>query len=198
MLGSVAATVDNLESDGSVCYRGLLLGSGWQGETSSDGAQPAPRAAGSSSRPSASSCPAPRGALHDVWYRSCDSARAGSAGRAPASPPVESGASGLHRRSGRPCAAGLAPLARPGGGLPPPARRVLQGHVAERGWLPAVGGGEDVGTTGRGLAPQAVRASLEGRAGSPCRGPRGRHRLAGRRLRPSYAGTVGQVAPSRP
>ena len=39
VLGSVAATVDNLESDGSVCYRGLLLGSGWQGETSSDGAQ---------------------------------------------------------------------------------------------------------------------------------------------------------------
>ena len=39
VLGSVAATVDNLESDGSVSYRGLLLGSGWQGEPSSDGAQ---------------------------------------------------------------------------------------------------------------------------------------------------------------
>lgn len=45
MLGSVAATVDSLESDGSVCYRGLLLGSGWQGETSSGRRSSAPRAA---------------------------------------------------------------------------------------------------------------------------------------------------------
>ena len=39
VLGSVAAAVDNLESDGSVCYRGLLLGSGWQGAPNYDGAQ---------------------------------------------------------------------------------------------------------------------------------------------------------------
>lgn len=81
VLGSVAAVVDNLESDGSVCYRGLLLGS------SGGGLQL------KAVRFELSGGLAER---YDVWYRSCDSAR-GWLGWASAGEPsgVESGASGL-------------------------------------------------------------------------------------------------------
>ena len=57
VLGSVAAVVDNLESDGSVCYRGLLLGS------SGGGLQL------KAVRFELSGGLAER---YDVWYRSCD------------------------------------------------------------------------------------------------------------------------------
>ena len=205
MLGFVAATVDNLESDGSVCYRGLLLGSGWQGETSSDGAQLGASGGGLQLKAVRFELSGGLAERYDVWYRSCDSAR-GWLGWASAGEPsgVESGASGL-------TAVQVALVAK-GSGAPGPAEGayvsgaasgpslVLQGHVAERGWLPAVGGGEDVGTTGRGLALQAVRASLEGAGEGELRlrrGPRGRHRLAGRRLRPLLR-RHGGAGPRRP
>ena len=200
MLGSVAATVDNLESDGSVCYRGLLLGSGWQGETSSDGAQLGASGGGLQLKAVRFELSGGLAERYDVWYRSCDSAR-GWLGWASAGEPsgVESGASGL-------TAVQVALVAK-GSGAPGPAEGayvsgtasgpslVLQGHVAERGWLPAVGGGEDVGTTGRGLALQAVRASLEG-AGEGSSVSVAAH-VAGigwqdAASAPSYAGTVGQ------
>ena len=200
VLGSVAATVDNLESDGSVCYRGLLLGSGWQGETSSDGAQLGASGGGLQLKAVRFGLSGGLAERYDVWYRSCDSAR-GWLGWASAGEPsgVESGASGL-------TAVQVALVAK-GSGAPGPAEGayvsgaasgpslVLQGHVAERGWLPAVGGGEDVGTTGRGLALQAVRASLEG-AGEGSSVSVAAH-VAGigwqdAASAPSYAGTVGQ------
>ena len=200
VLGSVAATVDNLESDGSVCYRGLLLGSGWQGETSSDGAQLGASGGGLQLKAVRFELSGGLAERYDVWYRSCDSAR-GWLGWASAGEPsgVESGASGL-------TAVQVALVAK-GSGAPGPAEGayvsgavsgpslVLQGHVAERGWLPAVGGGEDVGTTGRGLALQAVRASLEG-AGEGSSVSVAAH-VAGigwqdAASAPSYAGTVGQ------
>ena len=200
VLGSVAATVDNLESDGSVCYRGLLLGSGWQGETSSDGAQLGASGGGLQLKAVRFELSGGLAERYDVWYRSCDSAR-GWLGWASAGEPsgVESGASGL-------TAVQVALVAK-GSAAPGPAEGayvsgaasgpslVLQGHVAERGWLPAVGGGEDVGTTGRGLALQAVRASLEG-AGEGSSVSVAAH-VAGigwqdAATAPSYAGTVGQ------
>ena len=200
VLGSVAATVDNLESDGSVRYRGLLLGSGWQGETSSDGAQLGASGGGLQLKAVRFELSGGLAERYDVWYRSCDSAR-GWLGWASAGEPsgVESGASGL-------TAVQVALVAK-GSGAPGPAEGayvsgaasgpslVLQGHVAERGWLPAVGGGEDVGTTGRGLALQAVRASLEG-AGEGGSVSVAAH-VAGigwqdAASAPSYAGTVGQ------
>ena len=200
VLGSVAATVDNLESDGSVCYRGLLLGSGWQGETSSDGAQLGASGGGLQLKAVRFELSGGLAERYDVWYRSCDSAR-GWLGWASAGEPsgVESGASGL-------TAVQVALVAK-GSGAPGPAEGayvpgaasgpsiVLQGHVAERGWLQAVGGGEDVGTTGRGLALQAVRASLEG-AGEGSSVSVAAH-VAGigwqdAASAPSYAGTVGQ------
>ena len=200
VLGSVAATVDNLESDGSVCYRGLLLGSGWQGEASSDGAQLGASGGGLQLKAVRFGLSGGLAERYDVWYRSCDSAR-GWLGWASAGEPsgVESGASGL-------TAVQVALVAK-GSGAPGPAEGayvsgaasgpslVLQGHVAERGWLPAVGGGEDVGTTGRGLALQAVRASLEG-AGEGSSVSVAAH-VAGigwqdAASAPSYAGTVGQ------
>ena len=200
VLGSVAATVDNLESDGSVCYRGLLLGSGWQGETSSDGAQLGASGGGLQLKAVRFGLSGGLAERYDVWYRSCDSAR-GWTGWASAGEPsgVESGASGL-------TAVQVALVAK-GSAAPGPAEGayvsgaasgpslVLQGHVAERGWLPAVGGGEDVGTTGRGLALQAVRASLEG-AGEGSSVSVAAH-VAGigwqdAASAPSYAGTVGQ------
>ena len=167
VLGSVAAVVDNLESDGSVGYRGLLLGSGWQGESSSDGAQLVAPGGGFQLKAVRFELSGGLAERYDVWCRSCDSAR-GWTGWASAGEPsgVESGASGL-------TAVQVALVAK-GGAAPGPTEGafvsgaasgpalVLQGHVAERGWLQAVGGGEDVGTTGRGLALQAVRASLEG------------------------------------
>ena len=200
VLGSVAATVDNLESDGSVCYRGLLLGSGWQGETSSDGAQLGASGGGLQLKAVRFGLSGGLAERYDVWYRSCDSAR-GWTGWASSGEPsgVESGASGL-------TAVQVALVAK-GGAAPGPAEGafvsgaasgpalVLQGHVAERGWLQAVGGGEDVGTTGRGLALQAVRASLEG-AGEGSSVSVAAH-VAGigwqdAASAPSYAGTVGQ------
>ena len=75
VLGSVAATVDNLESDGSVCYRGLLLGSGWQGETSSDGAQLGASGGGLQLKAVRFELSGGLAERYDVWYRSCDSAR---------------------------------------------------------------------------------------------------------------------------
>ena len=200
VLGSVAAVVDNLESDGSVCYRGLLLGSGWQGEPSSDGAQLGASGGGLQLKAVRFELTGGLAERYDVWYRSCDSAR-GWLGWASAGEPsgVESGASGL-------TAVQVALVAK-GAGAPGPAEGafasgvasgpalVLQGHVAGRGWLPAVGGGEDVGTTGRGLALQAVRASLEG-AGEGGSVSVAAH-VAGigwqdAASAPSYAGTVGQ------
>ena len=200
VLGSVAATVDNLESDGSVCYRGLLLGSGWQGEASSDGAQLGASGGGLQLKAVRFELSGGLAERYDVWYRSCDSAR-GWLGWASAGEPsgVESGASGL-------TAVQVALVAK-GSGAPGPAEGayvsgaasgpsiVLQGHVAERGWLQAVGGGEAVGTTGRGLALQAVRASLEG-AGEGSSVSVAAH-VAGigwqdAASAPSYAGTVGQ------
>ena len=200
VLGSVAATVDNLESDGSVCYRGLLLGSGWQGETSSDGAQLGASGGGLQLKAVRFELSGGLAERYDVWYRSCDSAR-GWTGWASSGEPsgVESGASGL-------TAVQVALVAK-GSGAPGPTEGafvsgaasgpalVLQGHVAERGWLQAVGGGEDVGTTGRGLALQAVRASLEG-AGEGSSVSVAAH-VAGigwqdAASAPSYAGTVGQ------
>ena len=200
VLGSVAATVDNLESDGSVGYRGLLLSSGWQGETSSDGAQLGAPGGGLQLKAVRFGLSGGLAERYDVWYRSCDSAR-GWTGWASSGEPsgVESGASGL-------TAVQVALVAK-GSGAPGPAEGayvsgaasgpslVLQGHVAERGWLPAVGGGEDVGTTGRGLALQAVRASLEG-AGEGSSVSVAAH-VAGigwqdAASAPSYAGTVGQ------
>ena len=200
VLGSIAATVDNLESDGSVGYRGLLLGSGWQGELSSDGAQLGASGGGLQLKAVRFELSGGLAERYDVWYRSCDSAR-GWLGWASAGEPsgVESGASGL-------TAVQVALVAK-GSAAPGPAEGayvsgaasgpslVLQGHVAERGWLPAVGGGEDVGTTGRGLALQAVRASLEG-AGEGSSVSIAAH-VAGigwqdAASAPSYAGTVGQ------
>ena len=200
VLGSVAATVDNLESDGSVCYRGLLLGSGWQGESSSDGAQLVATGGGLQLKAVRFELSGGLAERYDVWYRSCDSAR-GWTGWASSGEPsgVESGASGL-------TAVQVALVAK-GSGAPGPTEGafvsgaasgpalVLQGHVAERGWLQAVGGGEDVGTTGRGLALQAVRASLEG-AGEGSSVSVAAH-VAGigwqdAASAPSYAGTVGQ------
>ena len=200
VLGSVAATVDNLESDGSVCYRGLLLGSGWQGETSSDGAQLGGSGGELQLKAVRFELSGGLAERYDVWYRSCDSAR-GWLGWASAGEPsgVESGASGL--------TAVQVVLVAKGSGAPGPAEGayvsgaasgpslVLQGHVAYLGWLPAVGGGEDVGTTGRGLALQAVRASLEG-AGEGSSVSVAAH-VAGigwqdAASAPSYAGTVGQ------
>ena len=200
VLGSVAATVDNLESDGSVGYRGLLLGSGWQAESSSDGAQLGASGGGLQLKAVRFELSGGLAERYDVWYRSCDSAR-GWTGWASAGEPsgVESGASGL-------TAVQVALVAK-GGAAPGPAEGafvsgaasgpalVLQGHVAERGWLQAVGGGEDVGTTGRGLALQAVRASLEG-AGEGSSVSVAAH-VAGvgwqdAASAPSYAGTVGQ------
>ena len=200
VLGSVAAVVDNLESDGSVCYRGLLLGSGWQGEPSSDGAQLGAPDGGLQLKAVRFELSGGLAERYDVWYRSCDSAR-GWTGWASSGEPsgVESGASGL-------TAVQVALVAK-GGAAPGPAEGafvsgaasgpalVLQGHVAERGWLQAVGGGEDVGTTGRGLALQAVRASLEG-AGEGSSVSVAAH-VAGigwqdAASAPSYAGTVGQ------
>ena len=200
VLGSVAATVDNLESDGSVGYRGLLLGSGWQGESSSDGAQLVATGGGLQLKAVRFGLSGGLAERYDVWYRSCDSAR-GWTGWASAGEPsgVESGASGL-------TAVQVALVAK-GSGAPGPTEGafvsgaasgpslVLQGHVAERGWLQAVGGGEDVGTTGRGLALQAVRAYLEG-AGEGSSVSVAAH-VAGigwqdAASAPSYAGTVGQ------
>ena len=200
VLGSVAATVDNLESDGSVSYRGLLLGSGWQGEPSSDGAQLGASGGGLQLKAVRFGLSGGLAERYDVWYRSCDSAR-GWTGWASSGEPsgVESGASGL-------TAVQVALVAK-GGAAPGPTEGafvsgaasgpalVLQGHVAERGWLQAVGGGEDVGTTGRGLALQAVRASLEG-AGEGSSVSVAAH-VAGigwqdAASAPSYAGTVGQ------
>ena len=200
VLGSVAAVVDNLESDGSVGYRGLLLGSGWQGESSSDGAQLVATGGGLQLKAVRFELSGGLAERYDVWYRSCDSSR-GWLGWASAGEPsgVESGASGL-------TAVQVALVAK-GAGSPGPAEGafvsgaasgpalVLQGHVAARGWLPAVGGGEDVGTTGRGLALQAVRASLEG-AGEGGSVSVAAH-VAGigwqdAASAPSYAGTVGQ------
>ncbi len=200
VLGSVAATVDNLESDGSVGYRGLLLGSGWQGESSTDGAQLGASGGGLQLKAVRFELSGGLAERYDVWYRSCDSAR-GWTGWASAGEPsgVESGASGL-------TAVQVALVAK-GGAAPGPTEGafvsgaasgpalVLQGHVAERGWLQAVGGGEDVGTTGRGLALQAVRASLEG-AGEGSSVSVAAH-VAGvgwqdAASAPSYAGTVGQ------
>ena len=200
VLGSVAATVDNLESDGSVSYRGLLLGSGWQGEPSSDGAQLGASGGGLQLKAVRFGLSGGLAERYDVWYRSCDSAR-GWTGWASSGEPsgVESGASGL-------TAVQVALVAK-GSGAPGPTEGafvsgaasgpalVLQGHVAERGWLQAVGGGEDVGTTGRGLALQAVRASLEG-AGEGSSVSVAAH-VAGigwqdAASAPSYAGTVGQ------
>lgn len=80
VLGSVAAVVDNLESDGSVCYRGLLLGS------SGGGLQL------KAVRFELSGGLAER---YDVWYRSCDSARLARLGGVGEPAGVESGASGL-------------------------------------------------------------------------------------------------------
>ena len=96
VLGSVAAAVDNLESDGSVCYRGLLLGSGWQGEASSDGAQLGASGGGLQLKAVRFELSGGLAERYDVWYRSCDSAR-GWLGWASAGEPsgVESGASGL-------------------------------------------------------------------------------------------------------
>ena len=200
VLGSVAATVDNLESDGSVSYRGLLLGSGWQGEPSSDGAQLGASGGGLQLKAVRFGLSGGLAERYDVWYRSCDSAR-GWTGWASSGEPsgVESGASGL-------TAVQVALVAK-GSGAPGPTEGafvsgaasgpalVLQGHVAERGWLQAVGGGEDVGTTGRGLALQAVRAYLEG-AGEGSSVSVAAH-VAGvgwqdAASAPSYAGTVGQ------
>ena len=196
VLGSVAAVVDNLESDGSVGYRGLLLGSGWQGESSSDGAQLVATGGGLQLKAVRFELSGGLAERYDVWYRSCDSAR-GWTGWASSGEPsgVESGASGL-------TAVQVALVAK-GGAAPGPTEGafasgpalVLQGHVAERGWLQAVGGGEDVGTTGRGLALQAVRASLEG-AGEGSSVSVAAH-VAGigwqdAASAPSYAGTVGQ------
>ena len=200
VLGSVAATVDNLESDGSVSYRGLLLGSGWQGEPSSDGAQLGASGGGLQLKAVRFGLSGGLAERYDVWYRSFDSAR-GWTGWASSGEPsgVESGASGL-------TAVQVALVAK-GGAAPGPTEGafvsgaasgpalVLQGHVAERGWLQAVGGGEDVGTTGRGLALQAVRASLEG-AGEGSSVSVAAH-VAGigwqdAASAPSYAGTVGQ------
>ena len=200
VLGSVAASVDNLESDGSVGYRGLLLSSGWQGESSSDGAQLAAPGGGFQLKAVRFGLSGGLAERYDVWYRSCDSAR-GWTGWASSGEPsgVESGASGL-------TAVQVALVAK-GGAAPGPTEGafvsgaasgpalVLQGHVAERGWLQAVGGGEDVGTTGRGLALQAVRASLEG-AGEGSSVSVAAH-VAGigwqdAASAPSYAGTVGQ------
>ena len=200
VLGSVAATVDNLESDGSVSYRGLLLGSGWQGEPSSDGAQLGASGGGLQLKAVRFGLSGGLAERYDVWYRSCDSAR-GWTGWASSGEPsgVESGASGL-------TAVQVALVAK-GSGAPGPTEGafvsgaasgpalVLQGHVAYLGWLPAVGGGEDVGTTGRGLALQAVRASLEG-AGEGSSVSVAAH-VAGigwqdAASAPSYAGTVGQ------
>ena len=200
VLGSVAAVVDNLESDGSVSYRGLLLGSGWQGESSSDGAQLGASGGGLQLKAVRFGLSGALADRYDVWYRSCDSAR-GWTGWASSGEPsgVESGASGL-------TAVQVALVAK-GGAAPGPTEGafvsgaasgpalVLQGHVAERGWLQAVGGGEDVGTTGRGLALQAVRASLEG-AGEGSSVSVAAH-VAGigwqdAASAPSYAGTVGQ------
>ena len=75
VLGSVAATVDNLESDGSVSYRGLLLGSGWQGEPSSDGAQLGASGGGLQLKAVRFGLSGGLAERYDVWYRSCDSAR---------------------------------------------------------------------------------------------------------------------------
>ena len=96
VLGSVAATVDNLESDGSVSYRGLLLGSGWQGEPSSDGAQLGTSGGGLQLKAVRFGLSGGLAERYDVWYRSCDSAR-GWTGWASSGEPsgVESGASGL-------------------------------------------------------------------------------------------------------
>ena len=199
VLGSVAV-VDNLESDGSVGYRGLLLGSGWQEESSSDGAQLVATGGGFQLKAVRFELSGGLAERYDVWYRSCDSAR-GWTGWASSGEPsgVESGASGL-------TAVQVALVAK-GSGAPGPTEGafvsgaasgpalVLQGHVAERGWLQAVGGGEDVGTTGRGLALQAVRAYLEG-AGEGSSVSVAAH-VAGvgwqdAASAPSYAGTVGQ------
>ena len=96
VLGSVAATVDNLESDGSVGYRGLLLGSGWQAEPSSDGAQLGASGGGLQLKAVRFGLSGGLAERYDVWYRSCDSAR-GWTGWASSGEPsgVESGASGL-------------------------------------------------------------------------------------------------------
>ena len=96
VLGSVAAVVDNLESDGSVSYRGLLLGSGWQGESSSDGAQLGASGGGLQLKAVRFGLSGALADRYDVWYRSCDSAR-GWTGWASSGEPsgVESGASGL-------------------------------------------------------------------------------------------------------
>ena len=200
VLGSVAAVVDNLESDGSVCYRGLLLGSGWQGAPSSDGAQLGAPDGGLQLKAVRFELSGGLAERYDVWYRSCDSAR-GWLGWARGGEPsgVESGASGLTAVQVALVAKGAdAPGSAEGafvaGAASGPAL-VLQGHVAELGWLSAAGGGEDVGTTGRGLALQAVRASLEG-AGEGSSVSVAAH-VAGigwqdAASAPSYAGTVGQ------
>ena len=200
VLGSVAAVVDNLESDGSVCYRGLLLGSGWQGESSSDGAQLGASGGGFQLKAVRFGLSGGLAERYDVWYRACDSAR-GWTGWASSGEPsgVESGASGLTAVQVALVAKGAAAPGPTEGGFVSGSASgpalVLQGHVAERGWLQAVGGGEDVGTTGRGLALQAVRASLEG-AGEGSSVSVAAH-VAGigwqdAASAPSYAGTVGQ------
>lgn len=87
VLGSVAAVVDNLESDGSVCYRGLLLGS------SGGGLQL------KAVRFELSGGLAER---YDVWYRSCDSARLARLGERRRASRRRVRRLGPHRRPGRP------------------------------------------------------------------------------------------------
>lgn len=102
MLGSVAAVVDNLESDGSVCYRGLLLGSGWQGEPSSDGAQLGAPGGGLQLKAVRFELSGGLAERYDVWYRSCDSARLARLGERRRALRRRVRRLGPHHRPGRP------------------------------------------------------------------------------------------------
>ena len=167
ILRSVAAQVDNIESDGSISYSGLQLGSGWQGAASSDGSQLDSANDGLQLKAVRFELAGSLADRYDVWYRSCDSTR-GWLGWARGGDPsgVASGSSGLVAvqvalvKKGSP-APGDVSGAYIDESVSAP-RLLIQAHVADRGWLPSVSDGETAGTTGSGLSLQALRAVIEG------------------------------------
>ena len=166
MLRSISANVDNQIVEGSISYRGLIRGSGWQENWSADNAQINKENNGLQLQAIQMHLDGNVSEKYDLWYRAFDSEE-GWLGWASngASAGVEGGISGVY-------AVQVALVAK-GGSAPGSTANAFvsvtqevqlsyQAHVEAIGWQESVADGQVAGTTGKGLAIQALRAEVLG------------------------------------
>lgn len=165
-LQSFSVSVNNKIAEGSLSYRALLTYSGWQGSWTGEGTQVNTGNNGLAMSAVALKLSGDLASKYDIWYRVSVVGRGwlgwtsngASAGVNGFSDGINAIQVALTKKGSSAPGSIAGPFVEPSAGS---TRVVYQAHSSNVGWVAAVTDGATAGTTGRGLALEALRVSVQ-------------------------------------